>query len=405
LKKKLKILVISTYPIIYPKHGGQKRVDAIVKEYRKKFLEVRHCSVFFKGFYSEYEAYDIALGSKGERLVMQSPLTGDIVSGEAIYSDPVVKSKITRILTEFGPDVIHIEQPFPYLGLKPLLFELKLKPKIVFGSQNIEAPMKRDILKNAGVDATSITEIESIINQLEKDLSKDSDLVIACTQEDLATHKRFGAKKTVLAKNGAKNSYTDNQSLSHWQGYYKKSSIERTVLFVGSAHPPNWNGFIDMVGKGLGFIPADTRIVIAGSISDFFKREINENSIDIEDATFWLRAFSAGRLSEVSLGGLIKLSDVIILPITEGGGSNLKTAEAILANKKVVTTTHGLRSFEWFKDFPNVWIADNKNSFQKSISEALNTPFKSRSTYQIAQAKQVLWEECLSGMVEGVSKL
>jgi hypothetical protein len=400
-----RILLLSTYPIKTPQHGGQKRTRAIYEAYKEAFAEVRHSAVFFRGFYADHDEDDIPLGSTGERLVMQSPLTGDIVSGEAIYHDPAVKKKMTALIQELKPNIIHIEQPFPYLGLKPLLEELGLKPRIVFGSQNIEAPMKREILESAGVPAAEVDQAVQTIAELDRDLSKASDLLVACTEADLLEHVRMGADKTVLAHNGIAPITTNDSAKDHWHKQFQRLGVKRTVLFVGSAHPPNWTGYLEMVGKGLGFVPADSRIVIAGSISDYFEREIKSETPDIEDATFWLRAFSAGRLSEERLGALIEQCDVMLLPITEGGGSNLKTAEAILANKKVVATSHALRSFEWFKDFPNVWVANNQKDFQKGIREALEAPFYNRTAEQTRQARQVRWDNCLADMVKAVREL
>ena len=400
-----KILLLSTYPIKSPQHGGQKRTRAIYEAYQANFAEVRHSAVFFRGFYADYNADDIALGGVGEQLVMQSPLTGDMVCGEAIYKDPVVKKKMTKLLLELQPDIIHIEQPFPYLGVRPLLDELNLKPKLVFGSQNIEAPMKREILESANVPIQEINTAVRIISELEHELSKDSDLVVACTESDLNEHTKMGAKKVVLAPNGIAPIKTDESSRGHCRRRFKRLGVKRTVLFVGSAHPPNWTGFLQMVGKGLGFVPTDTRIVIAGSIADYFEREIKADTPDIEDATFWLRAFSAGRLSEARLGALIEQCDIMLLPITEGGGSNLKTAEAILADKKVIATNHALRSFEWFKDFPNVWVADSQRDFQKSIGEALAAPFRNRTAEQKQLAQRVKWDNCLAEMVKTVGRL
>jgi hypothetical protein len=380
-----KILVLSTYPIKNPKHGGQKRLHAITEAYKAAFEDVRHCAVFFKGFYSDYDKDDIPLSRDSEHLVTQSPLTGDIIGGNAIYEDPIVKAKFTKLIQEFSPEIIHIEQPFMYLGLKPLMNEMNFHP--------------------AGAPKSAVNEAEELINDLEESLSKECDLVVACTVEDMKAHAKLGATELVLAPNGIARSETDRSSLSKWQTRFMKDDVSRTVLFVGSAHPPNWTGFLDMVGKGLGFIPYDTRIVAAGSICDYFEREINSDNQTLEDATFWLRAFSAGRLSEPSLGALIQLSDIIILPITEGGGSNLKTAEAILADKKVVTTSHALRSFEWFEKFPNVWIADEPDIFRDSIVKALDTPKVTRTADQTKQAAAVEWSNCLADMIKRVQKL
>jgi glycosyltransferase involved in cell wall biosynthesis len=400
-----KILIVGTYPIKMPQHGGQKRAEAIYLNYQKQFKNVKYSAVFHKGFYQHYSADDIQLSLQGEQQVQASPLTGDIVCGEAIYKDRIVKRKFTKLLSSFKPDIIHIEQPYPYLGLKPLLKDLNLNPKLVFGSQNIEAPMKREILEGAHVSEQQIVEAVKIIEDIEAALTLDSELVAACTIEDLKAHAGLKAHKLVLAPNGISEIKTNKESLQHWQKIFNNHGVSQKVLFVGSAHPPNWTGFLDMVGKGLGFIPHNTRLVLAGSICDYFEREISEESPNIEDATFWLRAYSAGRLSEARLGALIKQSDVMLLPITEGGGSNLKTAEAILANKKVVTTTHALRSFEWFKDFPNVWVADTKQKFQDSIAAALKTPFLSRTPEQEKQIYKVTWESCLADLVKEVKLL
>jgi hypothetical protein len=400
-----KILVLSTYPLKDARHGGQKRTEAIYEAYKHEFARVRHCAIFYKGFYADYDSDDIPLGPDSEALVMQSPLTGDIVCGEAIFKDPKVKAVFTQLLINFEPDIIHIEQPFQYLGLKPLLEQLQLQPKLIFGSQNIEAPMKREILEGIHVPEKDIVPVEKIIDDVERELSQVADLVIACTKSDLAAHKVMGARNLVLASNGIAESHTTPSAKKHWLAKFQKMGVTKTVLFVGSAHPPNWTGFLDMVGKGLGFVPLQARIVAAGSISDYFDREVSADTLDVADATFWLRAFSAGRLSEDSLGALIQLSNVILLPITEGGGSNLKTAEAILANKKVVATDHALRSFEWFKDFPNVWVANNQADFQRCIVTALATPFVARTMQQEKDASRVEWKNCLRDMVQEAAKI
>jgi glycosyltransferase involved in cell wall biosynthesis len=265
--------------------------------------------------------------------------------------------------------------------------------------------MKREILEGANTSIKITEDVVNIIAELEHNLSSTSDLVVACTTEDVNAHIRMGAKETVLAPNGIAPIKSNQNSRNYWETIFKRLGAKQIILFVGSAHPPNWTGFLQMVGKGLGFIPANTRIVVAGSISDYFEREIKPETLEIEDATFWLRAFSVGRLSEERLGALIEQCDIMLLPITEGGGSNLKTAEAILANKKVVTTDHALRSFEWFKKFPNVWVANNQKDFQKYIQEALDTPIRDRTPEQDKLTQQVRWDKCLKEMVKKVSKL
>jgi glycosyltransferase involved in cell wall biosynthesis len=404
-KVKKKVLVVGTYPITLPQHGGQKRLSAIISEYKKNITDVKYTSVFYDGFYSEYSADDIPLGKTGRGLVQSSPLTGDIICGKAIYFDPEVKQKFTHLLKMFSPDIIHIEQPYPYLGLKPLLRELGMDVKLVFGSQNVEGPMKADILRGYGTDQVSIDRAVNEINDVEIELSKDALLVAACTKDDLKAHEMMGAKKIVLAPNGVEEPVIQAVSVEYWQRLFSTQGVEQTAVFVGSAHPPNWAGFTSMITTSLGFVKNNQRIVIAGSVSDFADREIGKDKLSIAEATFWLRAYSAGRLSESRLVGLIAQSDVVLLPITEGGGSNLKTAEAIISGKKVVTTSHALRSFEWFSNYPNVWVANSPEEFRQAIVEAFNATPRVRNEEQIRRAESVLWRNCLNSLVEEVSKL
>jgi len=400
-----KILILSTYPIKTPQHGGQKRLNAILKAYERNYTQVRSSAVFFRGFYAEYTKDDITLGPESERLVHSSPLTGDIIAGEAVTRDLKVKAKLSRLLKDYSPDIIHIEQPFLYLGLKELLKELKIRPRLIFGSQNIEGPMKREILHNSGMAPSDINKYVSIINNVEAEITRDSDLVVACTEEDKKVHQKYGAKNIVVAVNGADHITTNMLSINKWNKIFKSNGIQKKVVFIGSAHPPNWTGFLTMVGRGLGFLSYGNSIVLAGSICDYFEREINPDAMNIYDATFWLRAFSAGRLSQNDLDAIISLSDVIILPITEGGGSNLKTAEAILANKKVVTTKHALRSFEWFEDFPNVWATNAPDKFKNYINDSLDAQNIERSNSQQQKAETVTWEYCLLPLIKEVRRL
>ncbi len=404
-KIKKRILVVGTYPIVQPRHGGQKRLSAIMEEYNNFFEKALYVSVFYSGFYSQFTKQDIPLGREGVKQVEGSPLTGDIICGKAIFYDPEVKKKMIKTINNFKPDIIHIEQPYPYLGLKPLLEELGSTSKIVFGSQNIEGPMKSDILRPYGVDKKIIQDIEREINAVERDLSVNCDLLLACTRADLEAHEKMGATNCVLAPNGVKRPEIKSKDVMYWKNKFSRDGIEDTAVFVGSAHPPNWAGFIGMVGKEVGFLSSHQRVVIAGSVSDYAETEIKKESFNISDATFWLRAVSAGRLSEDRLQGLIASADTVLLPITEGGGSNLKTAEAIIADKKVVATSHALRSFEWFREFPNVWVADSKEDFHNAILAAFNAPKKSRKTNETALAESVLWNNCLSDMVKKVAEL
>ncbi|MDR1032762.1 MAG: hypothetical protein LBL84_01975 [Candidatus Nomurabacteria bacterium] len=404
-----KILIIGVYPIKVPRHGGQKRVSAIVDMYHKAGLTVKYSAVFSKLFYSDYTTDDIPVGKMVNDEIMQSPFTGDMACGKAIFSDPIVKKHIKNIISTFNPDVIQVEQDYPYLGLKPLLDEIGIHPKIVMDSHNIEGPMKVEILKNSNVSEDIAIDIGKELKSLEKQLAQDSKLIIACTRDDLDVLKRHKVPGMLLslAPNGVALNRHDKAHTRYWRDKFSGMGVKRIATFIGSAHPPNWDGFMTMVGKGLGFLPADARIALAGSISDMFEDNIKPDlTLTPEDVTFWLRAYAAGRMSEERLQGIIDFSDVILLPITEGGGSNLKTAEAIVSGKKIVATSKAFRSFEKFKALPWVSIVDKPSEFRSAIIDALGNSNDPRKNLQAhPETNDVLWDNCLKDCVEKVKVL
>lgn len=400
-----KILIIATYPVKNPQHGGQKRTAAILETYNLLFNEVQFVAVFNKAGYKDYDSKDIPLSIKMTAKANANPLTGDIICGQAIYEDSIVKKGMTKLLSRLNPDIIHLEQPYTYLGLKPLLKELGMAPKLIFGSQNVEGPMKREILENAGYDDGYIDKAVKIIDDVERELAHDCALLVACTEEDLAAHRKMGAKRVVLAMNGIAPIVADESDIQYWEAVKADAGINKAALFVASAHPPSITGFLDVIGKGVGFLEREERIFMAGSVSDHFVEIIKPANINIADATFWSRVYPCGRLSEGRLTALLKTSDCILLPITEGGGSNLKTAEAIAADKKIVTTSYALRSFEWIKEFPNVWVADTKQDFQRAIKDSFHADFKQRTEQQREKARTVYWDYRLNDLKEEVKKI
>src|SRR4051794_36685524 len=114
-------------------------------------------------------------------------------------------------------------------------------------------------------------------------------------------------------------------------------------------------GFVEMVGKDSSFLPEGNKIVLAGGISEYFRATYQGQKY----VKFWKNILPLGFLSEEHLTGLLAQSDIILLPITSGGGSNLKTAEAILSGKKIVATNFAFCGFEKYARLPNIYIANS----------------------------------------------
>jgi hypothetical protein len=162
-------------------------------------------------------------------------------------------------------------------------------------------------------------------------------------------------------------------------------------------------GFEAMVGLDTRFVSKGAAIVLAGGISDYFTTTYPQK--DKNAKQLWAHCIPVGQLSEDRLSGLLHSSDVILLPITQGGGSNLKTAEAVLSSKKVVATPYAFRGYEQYRKLPNITIAGDHDAFQEAIVQSLRSPYVKRSSSQRRQAQRVRWEECLKPIAPAVKKM
>ena len=397
-----KILILSTYPHVSPQHGGQKRADAIVRRYEELGLEVRYIGIYVKDTYSKHGPNDVYIESKRSLDHINhanTELTGDLATGWISRDDEAVYSAIREQVVSFSPDIVQVEQPY----LAPLINRLREEgyiswQKAVYSSHNIEWRMKEEMLQNeSDMKTERKKDIVAQIRGLEHDLIKNSDQVIAVTADDGKYCEENGAKEVILAPNGIGHPAIDKREVDRLKSEYAARGVARTVVFVGSWHQPNWQGFLDLVSTGLGYVPHDTRIVIAGSISGLIEEYFQYRSV-VERTCFMQRALLMGRVSEERLGAILHLADLIILPVTSGGGSNLKTAEAILSRKPTLASEHAMRGYgQDFKELPYVHVAAGAKQYKRAMAELIDASpsLPKLSKKEITLSNSVLWDKVL----------
>ena len=85
-------------------------------------------------------------------------------------------------------------------------------------------------------------------------------------------------------------------------------------------------------------------------------------------------------LDDAGLHGLLYHAKVIFLPITAGGGTNLKTAEAFLTLKPVVAMRPALRGYQEAEDLSGVYVADTPNQFRAFLRQTMIGTLTSQRT-------------------------
>ena len=56
------------------------------------------------------------------------------------------------------------------------------------------------------------------------------------------------------------------------------------------------------------------------------------------------------------------------MPIWEGGGSNLKTAQALVSGKYILSTNYAFRGYEEFASTESLLLTDDAKSFVKEMN-------------------------------------
>jgi len=373
-------------------------------------FDVRYVGVFSTLNYSEYSPSDLPVGVDANELIARSlldTLTSDIICGNAISDDPQVKREMCHLISDFRPDIIELEQDYSYLGLRRVLEELGIQPKIVMSSHNIESTLKHDVLMSYGISVIDANRVKKELLEIERSLVQSADLVVACNRRDAIHLQRCGGKDIVIAPNGVCQWAHDEERSKQWSEKFAALGVDRFGTFVGSAHAPNVDGFLAMVGAGVGFLRPDMRLVVAGGVGGLLEEKVDvRKSETLQNATFWMRVVSAGRISDEDLHGLIDASDALLLPITYGGGSNLKTAEALISGKRIVSTSVAFRSFEWARSLPGVVVEDDPKRFREEIGKALSSgDFAGRSLANFPELSRVLWEDCLKDLIARIARL
>lgn len=385
----MKILVLCTYPIKKPLHGGQLRVINIVDVYVNTGHEVEVAGVLGSDSYPAERGFESYPAAKHLAKLMPHPFMSDWAIGELYASNDVYfNALVTKI--SFTPDLIHVEQPWLFA------FALRYKSiyastsKLIYGSQNIEHQLKQAILSNF-LAQNMVEKYSKLVELTELNAITSADGVICVSDNDLEWTRQFTTKPTQLASNGVSPWLADNTALNEAR---KISDINRFAFFCASAHPPNLEGFFDIFSQGFGSLTPDQSLVVAGGVSYSISSDYRLK----KSAKLFERTVFAGYVSQSCLNGLLDTAHCIVLPLTQGGGTNLKTAEALWSGQYVIATSIAMRGFEKYIKSPGVFIADTPAAFKRKLREVMNLPKLQLSRIEMDKRRAVLWESTLGSL-------
>lgn len=386
------IVMLSTYPTLEPLHGGQHRVANMITALRARGHQVRSVGVLGSDHYPKTPDFLPFPGYKVlTRYIDNAFLMEDWAIGELAHRDSAVFASLTKLVG--SPDAIFCEQPWLFAFAQRLRDSLKRKkPKLIYSSHNIESRLKREIVERH-FDADRSSEIESLVLATEQNAIENADLIFSVSETDAEWTRHKAAVPVIVAPNGVNENRASVQDVV---AANKLTGHRKYALYVASAHPPNMTGFYDIFGAGVGCVSPEERLIVAGSAG----RGIRDDSRFGTTAGLEKCFVDAGNVNDSQLRGLLHNAHCIILPMTSGGGTNLKTAEALWSGRPVIATEIAMRGFEAFADYEGVRVCRTKSQFLRELQRCLAEPRANHGSSQLEKRRSLLWDSTLTPIVD-----
>lgn len=387
-----RILQISSFPTVLPRHGGQRRAHQIARALERAGHHVSRAAIYtFSGYGWPPSEPAIDLDRYP---VPKQPTTWLYDGVRAMEQDAQACASFARLYDEASPDLVLVEEVWLWQVIRHLPAVRARRIPIIYSSYNIEAPLFRRLLLTMGhPDATALAED---LSALEAEVATRADACCAVTEADAAALRAMGAHNVVVARNGV-----ERRLRTHLKGMLpdRISETQTYVLYVASAHRPNASGIPDLFLAMMESLRPEERLVVAGGVCSLLTEWLN-NGGPAHLARERLELL--GDVSDFCLDGLIANAAGIVLPVNDGGGSNLKTAEALYSGLPLVATTTAMRGYESYQNMPGVLVADDPAEFAALMRKILDGSVPRRTPS--GELDSLLWEHTLAPLVTVVNE-
>ena len=370
------VLMVTPFPFSQPIHGGQLRMKAIFNYFKGKNCHIQSVGVRTYNVYPEERGYLPSPGSAVLKVFSGDAEFYTYGVGQLFFKDSYYFNKLKEQIT-ITPDIIVIEHPWLFDFVDKYVNTLDSKPLLIYDAHNIEWKLKKSILsaRNPYFFYEEINEIK----QLELRVIENVDLILAVSESDKQWLESNTIKKVITVKNG----------IDEWQCAENFQSFnDQYCLFIGSSHEPNLQGFnYYLGGKGFGALNYNQKLIVAGGISD----RIERSEIFLNTPGLRSHSVTMGVVSDSELARLKNYAHAFLLPLVSGGGTNLKTAEAILSGRYVIASKFALRGFEEFSNEKGIYICESPEEFKRSLRLVMNLPDLELTVVEKEFRRNVLW--------------
>ena len=371
----MRILQLSTHTTLAPHHGGKLRSHHIGRVLEEAGLDLRRLALCVRTAEDQDDEREpiVDVGRSAfwysashRRYGRSASLLSGYVATVAAMASPGVLDAFDRAFRHAAPDVVLLEHPWTWPLLERYPDVTSRRIRVLYSSQNVELHLNGEILRRHGIDAAP--DVLAGLERLERSLVAHADATIACTEADAEVFLRWGARRVVVAPNGGV-----RRQRGHLRAILPEPLRPDHVyaLVVGSNHHPNVSGFLDLVTPWLPRLRPMQRVVIAGDAGPSIMAEMGRTGLGQLARD---RVLALGRVDGFSLDCAIANARAILVPVRYGGGSNVKTAEALLSGRPIIASPCAMRGFGMALGAPGLHVADTAEDFGAAVLGLLDRP-------------------------------
>ena len=314
------------------------------------------------------------------------PLYEDVMVGQRAAAQHDIVESVQRYLVAQPPQFVWLEQPW----LMPLVDAVGWPSgaQLVYSSQNVEYKLKvvLENLHNPAGDLPNAALVEQV-RQIEAEAVERAALVFSICEADRKDLLATFGKNSVVLPNGSSIGLAQPDPGSRFAAEFHQPG-RRFFGFAASSYLPNQAGLAAIADPSLAFLPPNARIALAGSISN----AVNDHP---QIRRHW--ALNAKRLS---CFGFLSAADFTqfslhlpctLVPIFHGGGSNLKTADALASGTEVIASAESMVGYEDVvsDDDSNLTVVHSALEFRTAMLEVLSRDPRPRVA--TARAELLSW--------------
>jgi FkbM family methyltransferase len=287
----------------------------------------------------------------------------DVTIPWLVWSSPALVEAVRKHAAE--ADVVIFSHPWMYGCVRDVVHESE--KLIIYDSQNCEAVLRAKLL---GTNEFG-TCLAQNVKWIEGVLCEESDLILACSDEDKQTFiEVYGIKpqKIIVVPNGVNVRAIRPASPTAQTRAQQHLAIEGFVaLFIGSAYPPNIEA-VGMIINQLAPANPEVTFVLVGGASE---RSIVAGVAPHIPGNVRL----LGIVSDAERNEAYAAADVAINPMFTGSGTNIKMLDFLAAGLPTITTPVGARGLQNRDEA--CFIVDDSDRFSDWINELRhNTPLR-----------------------------